>query len=45
MIDDRPENVAGAIAAGLSGIVFTDLARLISDLHLHGLATKMSHEE
>lgn len=31
-IDDMPENVAGAREAGLSGVVFTDAARLERDL-------------
>ena len=31
-IDDLPENVEGALAAGLAGVVFRDVPRLLDDL-------------
>lgn len=36
-IDDKPENVAAAVARGWQGHVFTDAARLEADLIAHGL--------
>jgi putative hydrolase of the HAD superfamily len=35
-VDDRPPNVAGAAAAGLRALLFTDPATLAADLHLQG---------
>lgn len=32
LVDDRPENVAGAISAGMGGLIFTDARRLSADL-------------
>jgi putative hydrolase of the HAD superfamily len=36
-IDDLPENVAGALAAGLHGLVYTDPERLVADLRERGV--------
>ncbi len=36
-IDDIPENVAGATAAGLTGLLFRDVPTLIHDLHRLGI--------
>jgi len=38
-IDDKPEFVAGAIAAGLQGIVFKNIRALIKELSLLGVNT------
>jgi HAD superfamily hydrolase (TIGR01509 family) len=32
MIDDNPENVAGAVAAGMQGVLFTSATKLAADL-------------
>ena len=39
-IDDLPENVAGAIAAGMSALVYRDTPTLIRDLATHGVKPK-----
>ncbi|HET8719283.1 MAG TPA: HAD family phosphatase [Nocardioidaceae bacterium] len=36
-VDDKPENVAAAVAAGMDGIVFTDTGHLRHDLRDRGL--------
>jgi putative hydrolase of the HAD superfamily len=36
-LDDRPDNVAGAIAAGISGLLFTGAAQARADLRALGL--------
>ena len=36
-VDDRPENVAGALAAGMDAVPFTDAAALRADLAARGL--------
>lgn len=40
-IDDAPHNVAGARAAGLDGVVFTDVEALRDELAARGLLTKV----
>ena len=38
MIDDNPENVAGAIAAGMQAVLFTTATKLAADLNaLHAI--------
>lgn len=36
-VDDRPENVEGAIACGIDAVLFTDTATLESDLRARGV--------
>jgi putative hydrolase of the HAD superfamily len=36
-VDDRPENVAGAVSAGMNGIRFQNVAQLQADLRKFGL--------
>ncbi len=37
-VDDRPENVEGAIACGIDAVLFTDTSTLESDLRTRGIA-------
>lgn len=37
-VDDRPDNVAGALAAGLDAVRFTTARALVSDLRARGVA-------
>jgi HAD superfamily hydrolase (TIGR01509 family) len=37
-IDDRPENVVGAKAAGLDAVLFTDAEQLVNDLRERSVA-------
>ena len=36
-VDDRPDNVAGAIAAGIDAVQFTTLAQIVADLQTRGV--------
>lgn len=36
-IDDRPQNIEGAVKAGMRGVIFTGVEKLRSDLHKSGI--------
>jgi HAD superfamily hydrolase (TIGR01509 family) len=36
--DDRPENIAGALAAGIDAVAFTSCDKLIAELRKRGVA-------
>jgi len=40
-LDDRPENIAGAIAAGINGFLFTDAAQARTDLRGIGVPVEL----